>query len=162
MSNRIRIEDLIHRELDRSLEMKNSLETKAVGYLTVIALILTILVQLWFEIPKNILDEKIKLVCIVFFITFFGLGVLLLILCAIMLLPRPIDHLRIDDLMNRYEEPSENDDADLLKEMEDCSAVNENTLKILDKLNIFVSRGLMLLLFGFVMASVVLFIARGV
>lgn len=162
MSNRIKIEDLIQKELDRSLEEKSKLETKAVGYLTVIALVMTILVQLWIEVHKVSIDGKLRLICIIFFFFFFGLGVLLLILSSAMLLPRLVDYLRMDDLIEYYQDPSEDDDQSLISRMKECADTNEYTLQSLDRLNLFVSRGLMVLLAGFFGVSIILFVIMGV
>ena len=161
MANRIRIEDLLLRELDRSLEMKNGLETKAVGYLAVISLLLTLFIQMWLELRKLVMCEQLSRICVVFFSTLFGIGTILLILCSLMLFPKRIDHIRFSELREIYNDPSDSDDSRILSIAEIAIQENERTLKIMDKLNHIVSIGLMLLLAGFVSTSVVYFVVMG-
>lgn len=92
MENKINLEEFMLRQLDLSLNMKSSMETKAVGYLTVDTLILGILFSFLTEIYSKNICALFKKTCLEFFGVSFVIGLFVLVLCAIILFPKRIEY----------------------------------------------------------------------
>ena len=166
MDSKINLEELILTQLDRSLEMKNRLETKAIGYITAIALILTILenfIEAVYELKLHLL---LKWGFLSFYILVFLLGLVLLFLCTKMLLPKKISYFDANKLLDFYNKLSEkkeiNSDEVILSENKKYIAINTTTIEILDSYNKKVSHGLLFLVFGMFVSSISFFILLGV
>ena len=166
MKNNINLEELILRQLDCSLEMKSRFESKAIGYLAFITLTLTILTNFLIEVYKSNVCNVFRWTCMIFFIVTFCIGLVLLVLCTKMLLPKPISCFNGKKLLDFYVKRKTVNDADidvpLLAENQKFIETNEKTIKMLDSYNGKIAAGLVYVITGFIVSSILFFIFIGV
>ena len=159
MANRIKIEDLMLRELDRSLEMKSGFETKAVGYLTVLALTISSLLE--FKI-KGSLESFLLLsnwdkINFIFYICTFLFGLFVLVICSLMLYPRKILFFDSDKLKQLYDLQQQNDgefDKAILIKTTEFIQVNNKAVDRLKELNQLASLGLIITISSFIVCAI--------
>lgn len=163
--NKISLEELILKQLDWSLEMKSRLEAKAVGYLAFITLILTILSDFLKDVYPSNICSLFKWTCIGFFIATFIVGLILLVLCAKMLLPKNIEYFSCKKLMDLHYETKNSDNSDnddyILSENEKFIEKNEKTIARLDSYNKSIAFGLIYMIIGFIISSILFFVFIG-
>ena len=130
MENKINLEEMIFLELNRRIDRKVTLETKAVGSIASISLMLTILFQFIKELPSLAEFPTFKEICRILYILPFILGVFLLVAFGVMLLPRTIAFFAPDELLKLYRDKERSDDEKeqyLLKECDEyITASNSN------------------------------------
>lgn len=161
MENKINLQELMLRQIDLSLTMKSSVETKAVGYLTVVSLILGILIDFVIETYQIVMHPVFKFIMLGFYCSSFIAGIIVLCCCSIILYPRNIAHLDADDLLNLHNlMKSKECDADefLIEEAEEILQINNETVRRLDILNRKASNGMIAVVTLFVFSCISFFI----
>ena len=141
MEEKISVGDLIIKKIDETREQKNSLETKAFGYLTVVSLLLTLL-----------FNNNDSHFCLYVELLFFGF--VILVLCAAIFFPKDISFFKLDILWKMYKDEYEYDEKMIVEAAKIIVENNEKTLRVMNKLNWIVSRLLML----FIVFVIVFFI----
>lgn len=162
MENKINLEEMIFLELNRRIDRKITLETKAVGSIASISLMLTILFQFVKELPSLAEFPTFKEICLILYVSPFILGVLLLVAFGLMLLPRTIAFFAPDELLKLYRDKERNDDEKeqyLLKECDEYISENEKTVQKLLKYNRQIFYGLFIQTILFGIASVLFVIS---
>lgn len=164
---KISIEQLIFAEFDRSLVMKERLEAKVGGYMTVITLILTILVQFSLEFYKANICKIFKTVSLGFCVGFFFLGIILLFMCIQMLFPKKIRYFDVNELLDLKSKTTKKSDEErktpkeVDKELlDDVKRFYEQNIAVVDakaKINGHIATGLVILVSGFVVTAILYF-----
>ena len=104
MESKINLEELILRQYEVSLSVKERLEAKAGIYLAIVTLVLTVLLEFLsflfndqFTITMETRQKVSKLILSVFIV-----GLVELVICASMIFPRLVWYFSIERLMNLY------------------------------------------------------------
>lgn len=144
----IDFEEFMLHQLDVTLDMKDRLESKTVGYLTSVAFILSVLATLISMVTMNSASEDLKFYFFKFSKFLFMVGILELFICSLILLPKAVSHFDSKDLQKLMGIESDLK-RDLLGLNWDFIIKNEKTLTIIRSLYTASSIGLVLLLIGF-------------
>lgn len=99
MKNKINVEEMIIQQINQNLEIKDRIESKAVGYLAVITLILTMLGQFMEYIKSAQICILFKNTSIVFCVLLFLYGTGLLIFCISIIFPKRVSYFNVDELV---------------------------------------------------------------
>lgn len=159
--NKINVEEFILHQLDWSLERKSRLEMKAVGYLTAVALIITVLGDFIVEIKGFEICSLYKWVCFGGYIVLFILGGIILYLCTKMLLPREIGYFKPENLIENYLNQVVVD-KDVILACKGFIETNYKAINALEKDNKKVFKLIKILVGGFIFAGITFFIGLGV
>ncbi len=138
------LQNLLLQDLDRSLDMRNRLEAKAIGYMAGIALILNLLYGFIKDVKNSEAYCCCSTICLITCITSFIIGTILLLLFSIMLFPKPTSFFFAEDF-GEFTNSEELDRTLLLKESCDFIKTNNKTISILNKFNLIISVGLIIL-----------------
>lgn len=166
--NKINLPEMILNATDRQLGDKVSIESKAVGYLAFVALMMAIVSEL-FPNVINVTKKDCPLFCNLSFVLFvltFVAGIALIITCALVLFPRRISYFQPEVLMELYKDSVGNElcnkiDEILIKGNEKSIPVNVDALKKMRVLNRIASVLLILLVSIFAIDIVVYFVFLG-
>ncbi|MBR1404248.1 MAG: hypothetical protein IJ558_08705 [Treponema sp.] len=145
----INLEEFMLRQLDLSLEMKSRLETKATGYLAVVALILGLVFQI---ITSDVSSTE----CLLFFFckATVAVGTIIVIICAVMLFPRRIGYFSSKWLSDIYADKNSQKksarEKRILTENQRHIDTNGDSIRIQGILNIVVSIFMFIMLVLFV------------
>ncbi len=160
--NKININDLIIKEVDRSIDMRGRIESKAVGSMSAVALILNIVLNFIIESRKLTICINFKVAYMLFYIATFLIGVTLLLFFVLMLFPQKTGYFDADLLFKlRENKEKENNDADskIISECEQSIAVNDDTMNRMLKFNRRISYGLVALAICFVVDTILFFVS---
>ncbi|MBR1720997.1 MAG: hypothetical protein IJ727_00705 [Treponema sp.] len=98
MDSKINLEEFELKQFDIIFQMKDRLESKATGYLTAVTLILSVQVAFVGIVLGNHVLQNCKIYFLLLEFLLFFVGIVELLICAWMLLPRNIWHFTSDDL----------------------------------------------------------------
>lgn len=154
---KINLEQLIFAEFDRSLSLKERLESKVGGYMTVVTLILTILVQFAAGFYESHVCEIFKIVSLGFCVGFFFLGIILLFMCIQMLFPKKIRHFDVNELLKLKRKTPKKIDKELLDDVKRFYGQNIAVVDAKAKINGHIATGLVILVGGFVVTAILYF-----
>ncbi|MBR6198923.1 MAG: hypothetical protein IKQ61_01520 [Spirochaetales bacterium] len=156
--NKINLEELIVKQLDWLLELKNRDETKSIGYLTAITLMMTILAQFSSEIYKmNIISTTYRKLILLFYGIVFCFGVVILLLCAIQLLRKNIHYFNVEKLINLRKNENEYDD-NIINAVSTFIKTNKSTHDVLNNFNKIISVCVIILVGLFSLSGFIYFV----
>lgn len=162
MKNKINVEEMIIQQINQNLEIKDRIESKAVGYLAVITLILTMLGQFMEYIKSAQICILFKNTSIVFCVLLFLYGTGLLIFCISIIFPKRVSYFNVDELVEfRKKNPDGNDD-ELIENARRFTNENRDIVNNISGKNLTVARGLAILVVGFIFTAILFFITIGV
>lgn len=142
--------DSVLRDLDWSMELKSNSETKIIGYVAVITLILTLVFQYLFTIEKLDIKKRTKQLLLNFYVFQFSLGLVVLLFCAIAIRPQPIYYINAQSSLER-----KISSADEMQMVEAIIDKNSGILKEVEKDSLRISTGMIVLIFMFCIGSVI-------
>lgn len=161
VKNKINVEEMIIQQINQNLEIKDRIESKAVGYLAVITLILTMLGQFMEYIKSAQICILFKNTSIGFCVLLFLYGAGLLIFCISIIFPKRVSYFNVDELAEfRKKNPDGNDD-ELIENARRFTNENRDIVNNISRKNLTVARGLAILVVGFIFTSVLFFITIG-
>ena len=161
MDSKINLEEFILHQLDWSLERKSRLETKAVGYITAVALIIGVLGNFIGDIKSFDICPLFKWFCFGGYILLFLICGKILYLCSRMLLPREIGYFDSEKLIDKYWK-QESTDKGIITACQNFIRTNEKAVISLKDDNKKIAKDLKILVIGFICASITFFTALGV
>lgn len=153
------LENMMLNEVEHSISLKDKIETKAVGYISGVALILNILLGFYSE-GKKIDCELARRLCMIFFILSFFVGAILLLCFSIMLFPRTREKLNFNEILSfrqNAELSSDEISKQIIENCQSCIETNNKTAKKLKIYNKIISIGLVLLSVLFVFDAILYF-----
>lgn len=166
MESRINLEDLLLHQLDRTFEMKGRLESKAVGFLTAIALIIGTLVNFLLHMLDLDICPIFKWLCFWVYVVLFTFSVILFLISAFTLKPKKTQWLEFNELFDLFKqsdaESKTNLDEKIIYAVKTIVNQNDTTILRLEKYNKVVAFGLIVLGIFFVFACILFFISIGV
>lgn len=159
MGNKINLEEFLLHQYNETMTSKDRLESKTSAYLAANALILAVLAT-FISILKDGHSKLFHLLIWSDMIVFL-LGVVNLLICIIILLPRKLWSFDSEKLMRLISEKSESEntiDINLLKENEKFIYFNKKVIQFIRTGYIAVSVGLLIQIIGFALVSIIFFL----
>lgn len=158
---KINLEEMIVKEVDRSIEMKGKIESKAASYMVGVTLMLGILLEYIAAMKTQTLCPQFEILCKLCFVASFAIGAVLLLLFAYTLLPRPSKYFDADWLIKLQADgtkTSADNDKKIIEKCKNFVSVNDSTMYKLARYSIYISRGLLVLTSLFIFDSILFFI----
>lgn len=152
-------EDLIVKNYDETLNDKEIIETKAANYMVAVTLIMSILAQYITGLKDYKICNDVKILCLLFCVISFALGLILLFLFIFALKTRQLKLFDIAELINLYKEDKKDSDKlqDIVDTCESFSKKNEIAVTELRKINKVIHIFVLSLVVSFVVSSICFF-----
>ena len=154
--------DLLMAELNRTQQLKSDLESKTVGYMTSVALMLSVLTAFIIHIYENHrMDESFR-VAYYACITVFCIGLLFLVLFAWASIPRRMEYfssIALLELRDSDESDAEKRNA-IIVSLGKCIRLNDKTVKKVCLYGSLFCKGLVALTLCFICAVILFFYAH--